>query len=588
MNNEEIVLLLRHMIASYSVLDDAKHRFQIIAYQKAADAIDSSSIQVKDLLKEGRLEELPGIGPSLQAYLKELIETGKVEHFEKVLSKLPPAMFPLLDIPSFGPKKSYRLVTEFGLTDPKTVKKDVEKLALENKIAPLTGFGEKSQSDILRALTEYKKGITKTSRMVLPLAGDIASQVLTHMKKCKEVITISTLGSLRRQKETIGDVDLAVATNHPQEVLEHFVNYPYLERIIEKGDASASILVSGGKHIDLMVQPPEAFGSLLQHFTGSKEHNVKLREYALKKGLSLSEYGIRKKDSNEKLHTYDTEEKFYKALDLAWIPPEIRENTGEIELAMKNDLPKLIELSDIKGDFHIHSNFPIEPSHDLGSSSMEEMLTEAKSFEYDYLGFSEHNPSHSKHSDKEIYAILSKRKDKIDQLQKSNKSIRIFSLLETDILPNGDLAIDENTLSLLDATIVSVHSVFSMSKSDMTKRILKGLTHKKAKILAHPTGRLLNQRNGYDLDWNEIFTFCIAENKALEINAAPSRLDLSDQIVRMAVKAGVKMFINTDSHATDQMKLMRYGVGVARRGWATKDDILNTLEYNDLRDWFSK
>ncbi|MBP6882176.1 MAG: DNA polymerase/3'-5' exonuclease PolX [Candidatus Levybacteria bacterium] len=588
MNNEDIVLLLRHMIASYSVLDDAKHRFQIIAYQKAADAIDSSSIQVKDLLKEDRLEELPGIGPSLQAYLKELIETGKVEHFEKVLSKLPSAMFPLLDIPSFGPKKSFRIVTEFGLTDPKTVMKDVEKLALEYKIAPLTGFGEKSQSDILRALSEYKKGVTKTSRMALPLAGDIADQVLTHMNKCNEVITISTLGSLRRQKETIGDVDLAVATYHPREVLDHFVNYPYLERIIEKGDASASILVSGGKHIDLMVQPPEAFGSLLQHFTGSKEHNVKLREYALKKGLSLSEYGIRRKDDHEKLHMYDTEEKFYKALDLAWIPPEIRENTGEIELAMKNSLPKLIELADIKGDFHIHSNFRIEPSHDLGISPMEEMLSQAIAFKYDYLGFSEHNPSHSKHTSKEIYAILSKRKDKIDQLQKSNKSIRIFSLLETDILPNGDLAIDEDALSLLDATIVSVHSVFTLSKTDMTKRVLKGLSHKKAKILAHPTGRLLNQRNGYDLDWNEIFAFCVSENKALEINSAPSRLDLSDQLVRMAVNAGVKMFINTDSHATDQMQLMKYGVGVARRGWATKDDILNSLRYNDLRDWFSK
>lgn len=587
MNNDEIVLLLRHMVAAYSILNEAKHRFQIIAYQKAADTIESSSLQIKDLIKEDRLDDLPGIGTSLKSHLQELVKTGKVDHFDKVLSQLPSAMFPLLDIPSFGPKKSYRLVTEFHLNDPKTVKKDVEELAKSGKIAPLTGFGEKSQSDILRALNEYKSGVTKTSRMVLPFAGEIADQLLAHMRKCKEVVQISTLGSLRRQKETIGDVDLAVASLEPKKILDHFASYPYTERIIEKGDASCSILVSGGKHIDLMAQPPEAFGSLLQHFTGSKEHNVKLREYALKKGLSLSEYGIRKKDDHDKLFTYSSEEKFYKALGLDWIPPEIRENTGEIELAAKNSLPQLVELSDIKGDFHIHSNFPIEPSHDLGRDSMEDMIKEAKSFNYDYLGFSEHNPSQSKHTSKQIYEILERRKSKLDQLQESNKSFRVFSLLETDILPNGELAIDDDALSLLDATIVSVHSVFSLSKADMTKRVLKGLSHKKAKILAHPTGRLLNQRNGYELDWKEIFSFCVANNKALEINASPYRLDLPDQIVRMAVDARVKMIINTDSHATDQMSLMKYGVGVARRGWATRDDILNTLEYNKLRDWFS-
>jgi DNA polymerase (family 10) len=300
-----------------------------------------------------------------------------------------------------------------------------------------------------------------------------------------------------RKVSTIGDLDFAVATSDPKKVIEHFVNYPHKERDIEKGDVSASILVSGGRQVDLLIQPKDAFGSLLQHFTGSKNHNVALREYALKKDLSLSEYGIKNlKTKDKKLKKYASEEDFYDALGLSWIPPEIRENTGEIELAQENKLPKLLELGDIKGDFHIHSNFPIEPSHDLGQSPMEEMLTVAKNLGYEYLGFSEHNPSTSKHTNEQIYSLLLKRDKFIEKLKSSNKYIRIFKLLETDILPSGELAIDDKALSLLDATIVSIHSVFKMDRDKMTDRVLKGLSHPKAKILAHPTGRLLNENTG--------------------------------------------------------------------------------------------
>ncbi len=577
--------MLRHVAAAYSIKDEKKYRFQIIAYQKAADAIEQSTSEVKDLIKEDRLKSFPGVGPSIRAHLTELMESGKVRHFDDVMKDIPLSLFPLMDIPSFGPKKAYRLVSHFKLTDPKTVIADVKKLARTDKIADLEGFGEKSQSDILRALEEFGQGVDKVTRMALPFAGEIADKLVQYMKMSKDVKEVYPLGSLRRRKETIGDVDIAVATNEPQKVLEYFTKYPYKERIIEKGDASASILISGGKHIDLMVQPPEAFGSLLQHFTGSKEHNVHLREYALKKGLSLSEYGIRKKDNPSKLIQYGDEKKFYHALGLEWIPPELREDSGEIELAQKHELPKLIELSDIKGDFHLHSSYPIEPSHDMGADTMETMIKKANDLGYDYLGFSEHNPSQSKHTQQEIYKILLQRSKKIDQLR-STRSVRIFSLLETDILPNGALAVPNDALELLDGTLVSIHSVFSMSKAEMTKRVLKGLSHPKAKILSHPTGRLINERPGYDLDWKEIFDFCKSENKALEINAYPSRLDLSDKMVREAINHGVKLFINTDSHAVSQMDLMQYGVSVARRGWATKDDIWNATEYNKLHEWF--
>ncbi len=421
--------------------------------------------------------------------------------------------------------------------------------------------------------------------MVLPYAHRLAENIIEHLLESKDVIKAYTLGSLRRMVATVGDIDIAVASSNPEAVIKHFLSYPSKDRVIEQGTTTASLLVSGGRQVDLMIQPQESFGSLLQHFTGSKNHNVHLREYALKKGLSLSEYGIKKLG---KIAKYDSEEKFYQALGMAWIPPELREDTGEIEAAIQHKLPKLIEVKDIKGDFHLHSNFPIEPSHDLGTNSMEELIKKAIILGYSYIGFSEHNPSQSNHTEKQMYSILMKRRKHIDRLQKNNKSIRIFQLLETDILPSGNLAINRSCLDLLDGTIVSIHSVFSMEKDKMTKRVLKGLSHPKAKILAHPTGRLLNQRQGYDLNWNEIFSFCKKYNKALEINASPLRLDLPDSLAREAVRQGIKMIINTDSHAASQMDLMKYGVAVARRGWVRKDDILNTLEYNKLVGWFKE
>ncbi len=589
MTNLDVSKLLRNVAAAYRIKDEQKYRFQIIAYDKAADTLENSPTELRELFKEQKLGDLPGVGPSIRAHLEELLTTGKVKHFEEVFSSIPEAVFTLLDVPGFGPKKAYRLVTEFKLKNPKSVVADIRALAEQGKIDPLDGFGKKSQDDILTRIEEYGRGKTKTARMALPYAGELAKKMLAYLKECPAVEQVSPLGSLRRRKETVGDIDIAVASSEPAKVLQHFVDYPHKERIIEKGDHTSSILVSSGKQIDLMVQPPEAFGSLLQHFTGSKDHNVHLREYALSKGLSLSEYGIKKRgDESGKLTHYSTEEKFYAALGLQWIPPEMRENTGEIELAKKNELPTLLELKDMKGDFHLHSSYPIEPSHDMGNNTMEEMIAKAKSLGYSYLGFSEHNPSISKHTSLQTKAILEKRKEFIEQLNKKhNKSIRVFSLLETDILPNGNLAIDDDAISLLDATIVSVHSSFGMNRDEMTKRVLKGLSHPKAKILAHPTGRLINQRPPYELDWAKVFAFCKEHHKALEINAWPLRLDLNDVLVREAVKQGVKLMIDTDSHSLEEMDLMEYGVSVARRGWAKPSDILNAMPYNDLAKWFS-
>lgn len=584
MNNSEIVKLLRNVAASYAIKDEKKYRFQIIAYQKAADSIESLTSDIKHLINEGKLEELDGIGSSIKSYLQELINTGKVKHFESLMKDIPQTVFPLLDIPGFGPKKSYKLVSHFHFNNPSTVIDDLLEIAKNGEIAKLEGFGDKSQADILRAINEFKLGQDKTSRMNLPFAMVLAERLLKYLNSSPDVIDAYPLGSLRRKRDTIGDVDIAVSTKNPGKVIQYFVDYPYIDRVIEKGDISAGIIVSG-KHIDLMVQPPDRFGSLLQHFTGSKNHNVHLREYALRKGWSLSEKGIKIIKTGE-IKKFNTEEGFYKFLGLSWIPPELREDYGEIELALKGTLPEIVELKDIKGDFHLHSSFPIEPSHDMGQSSMEEMVKKAISLNYKYIGFSEHNPSLSKHTHNQSEKILNNRIEEIEALRLKYKNIiRIFSLLEVDILPSGELAIDEKNTKYLDAMLVSVHSVFNLSSEQMTERVLKGLSHQKAKILTHPTGRLINQRPGYTLDWEKVFSFCKENQKALEVNAYPTRLDLTDNIVKKAVDANIKLVVNTDSHEVSQMNLMRYGVSVARRGWATPSDILNTWEYNKVEKW---
>lgn len=587
MSNQEVAELFRRVATAYSIKDSKKFYFQILAYQKASEVIGSMTVQLKDLYKEQKLQTFPGIGLTIKSRLEELFKKGHVSHFDLVFKDIPPSVFVLINVPSIGPKKAYKLTTTLSLNDPKTVIKDLLIKAKNHEIAKIPTFGEKSEQDIVRALLEYKEGKGKTTRMVLPYAGEIADKVLNYLRESPSIVKAVPLGSLRRMMPTVGDIDIAVATNSPKEAIEHFVNYPYKDRIIEKGPASSSILASGGAQIDLMVQPTEGFGALLQHFTGSKNHNVHLREYALKKGLSLSERGIKNLKTN-KMRKFDNEEDFYAALGMSWIPPEIREDKGEIELAIQHKLPRLIELSDIRGDLHIHSSFPIEPSHDLGQTGIKGMAEYAKKLQYEYIGFSEHNPSFSRHTKSQIYSLIAKRNEYIDQIQSNIKNIRIIKLLEVDILGSGELAVDDKSLELLDGAIVSIHSSFSTNKKDMTKRALAGLSNPKAKIFAHPTGRLLNERPGYDLNFDQIFDFCKKNNKALEINSWPQRLDLPDALIKKAVDNGLKLVIDTDSHTVSHMNLMKYGVSMAKRGWVKKSDIINALGVEDFFKWLKR
>lgn len=589
---------MRSVSAAYQIRGE--DQFRIIAYLRAAESIDRSNIELKDIWEKGRLVDVPGIGASLASHLDELFNTGKVKHFAQVMKGLPEAMFELINIPGIGAKTAHKLTSSLKLSNPKTFLSDLEKAAQNGKIREIEGFGEESEKEILRGIKEFKN---RTQRMLLPQATALAEDVLTWLKEEKSVIRAEPLGSLRRQVSTVGDIDISVASRDLAKVIKHFIAYPKKSRIIESGTTTASILLPTGAQVDLMVQPVDSYGALLQHFTGSKDHNIHLRELALKKGLSLSEYGIKMrvgsgllagKAGKWEVREYSTEEEFYKALGMDWIPPELRENTGEIEAALEHKLPKLVELKDLKGDLHVHSDFNIETSHDEGGDSIEKILDKGLELGYEYIGFTEHNPSSSTHSASQILEILKKKKDKFEVVNKNyphekfkkegvkNVFIHALNGLEIDIKPDGSLAIPEKGLDLLDFAIVSIHSSFKIPEREMTKRILSALDHPQVRILGHPTGRKLIERPPIDADWEIVFDFCLKKNIWLEINAWPERLDLPDSLVKEAVKKGLKMVISTDAHAVTQMGLIRFGVFVARRGWAEKKDIVNTLGYNEF------
>lgn len=589
MTNPEIAELLRKVSAAYLILGE--NRFRIIAYDRAADSIEHLTSEVKDYWDDKKLEDIPGVGGGIASNLDELFRTGKSKHWVSVLGKVPEAIFPLLLVPGLGPKKAYALVKELNLTSAKTVIADLEKAAKAGRIAGMEGFGEKSQSVILEAIATYKRGAIKENRMPLPYADQIAREVMAHIQMGGNVEKINALGSLRRQVSTIGDIDIAVATNKPEEVLKHFLTFPH-QKIIDRGPRGATMLLANGRQVDLRVQTPEAYGAMLQYFTGSKNHNIQLRSLALEKGLSLNEYGI-KNVKTGKVKEYRTEEAFYEAVGLSYIPPELREDKGEIPAAKSGNLPDLVEAKDMRGDLHTHSSYDLQSSHDVGKNSIAELLTQADRLEYSYIGFSDHNPR-ANQPEAEIIEIMKKRRDAYDRayeawIQKNKSTLKFFLMCEVDILPDGRLALPEKAFTYVDAVIVSLHSAFTQERSQATKRLVTALTvNPKVRILGHPTGRLLGSREGVDADWQEVMSVAKKHDIALEINAYPDRLDLPDVLVYDAVKAGVKLSIDTDAHAAEHMLLMPYGVSVARRGWATKRDIVNCMDYNNFRMWLLK
>lgn len=576
-SNNQIAKLFREVSAAYQA--EGENRFKVIAYDNAATSVEHATSELKNLWEEGKLDTVPGLGESIRGHLDELFKTGKVKHFEAVKRNMPTGMFALLDVGGLGPKSAYKLAKELNLKSLA----DLEKAAKEGKIRNLAGFGQKSEEEILTAIGELEVKSADT-RYLLPDAFNTAERILKHLSSHKDCERAEPLGSLRRMVATIGDIDIAVVSKNPESIIEHFQKFKEISRVLDSGPRKSSALLFNGMRVDLMVQPKKAFGALLQHFTGSKNHNIHLREYALKKGYSVSDYGIKVKG---KIKEFETEEAFYKFLGLDYIEPEMREDTGEIEAALSHKLPNIVELKDIKGDIHLHSTYPIEPSHDLGTGTMEEIIKRAKDLDYHYVGLSDHSPGVSTHSEKQIVELIKKRTAKIEQLKSSNKNMKVLNLLEIDILNNGELSVPEEGLKILDGAIAGIHSSHRQSKAEITKRLMKAVNSPYVQVISHPTGRLLNQRPSYDADWPEIFKACVKTETILEINAFPNRLDLTDSLIREAQKYGVKFVINTDSHAVSQMDNMRFGVSVARRGWATPKEIINTYPWEKFQQFFN-
>lgn len=584
--NKGISHLLRSVAAAY--LLKGENQFKIIAYQNAADAVEHLSTEIKDLWEAGKLYEISGVGSSIASHLDEYFKKGYSTHFVSIFKGIPYTVFELMKVRSIGPKKAYKLVKELGLLNVDTLFEDLKKACLEGRVAIIPGFGKKSQEEILRAVEHYLKTKDAEARMILPYAYRLASEIIEYMKKNPFVRKIEALGSLRRMAPTIGDIDIAVVSDKDKykNVIEWFTKFPKAVKVENAGETKASIIVHPDVRVDLRLIEEERFGSMLQYFTGSKAHNIKLREYALKLGYSLSEYGI-KRLSDGKMFTFSDEKEFYKFLGLQYIPPEIREGEEEIDLAAENRIPKLVTTEEIKGEFHIHSNYDLKPSHDLGEHSYEELIEKAIGMGYQFIGFADHNPNITNNSPEEIVEILKKRRDYIDQiiLSKKFECIKIFIGLEVDILPDGSLAIPEEAIKFLDYIIVSVHSSFNMDVEKMTKRILRALKYPKVKILGHPTGRLINKREGYEADWEKIFKFAKEKNIALEINSWPERLDLPDMLIKQAASLGCFFTIDTDAHSKYHLQNIKFGVAMARRGWLTSDKVVNAWELDKIDKW---
>ncbi len=567
--------MLREIAAAYEA--KGENRFKVIAYDNAATSVEHATSELKDLWEEGKLDTVGGLGTSIRAHLDELFKKGKVGHFEDLKKSLPPGMFSLLGIGGLGPKSAYKLAKELKIKSPDELKK----AAKLGKIRDLVGFGEKSEQEILAAIAELK-GKTGT-RYLLTEAFPPAERVLNHLRSHTACRRTEPLGSLRRMLATVGDIDIAVASENPKEIIDHFKKFKEIKRVLDAGERKSSALLHNGMQVDLLVTPARAFGALLVHFTGSKNHNIALREFALKKGMSVSDYGIKLKG---KLKEFATEEEFYKFLGMDFIVPEMRENTGEIEAALAHKLPQVVDTGDIKGDIHLHSNYPIEPSHDLGTASFEEIIKRAKELNYQYVGFSDHSPGFSTHTKAQIINLITKRKHKIESLKAKNKGFGILNLLEIDILKDGQLSVPPEGLKLLDGAIAGIHSSHRQAKDLITQRLLVAINSPYVQVISHPTGRLLNQRESYEADWPRVFASAKKTETMLEINAYPNRLDLTDSLIREAKLAGIKFIINTDAHQLKHMDNMRFGVATARRGWATKADIVNTLPWVEFAKLF--
>lgn len=571
MKNIEIAKMLWEMVEMLEI--KGANLFRIRAFQKAAQNIENLGEDIAQIAKRGELQSIPGVGKGVAKRIEEILKTGKLKEYEKLKKGFPPGLMQIISVPEVGPKTARLLYDKLGI---KSIK-DLEKAAKAHKIQSLFGLGAKIEENILHGI-EIHQELKK--RMLLFEALSAVRPIIEDLKRLPEVRLISEAGSLRRRKETIGDIDILTSSTRPGTIMKAFIHFPEVKEILAKGLTKSSVRLKDGLQVDLRVVKPGSFGAALVYFTGSKSHNIKIRELAKKKKLKVSEYGVFRSKGNKKI-AGKTEEEVYKSLGLPWIPPELREDQGEIEAAFKNQLPRLVKLSDIQGDFHVHSNWSD------GADSIEDIAKAARAKGYQYIVIADHSQS-LKVARGLSLENLKKKIHLIHKLNNNLKGLKVLTGAEVDIKSDGSLDYPDWILSELDVVIAAIHSGFKQSRDQLTTRILKAMGNKYVDIIAHPTGRLMGAREPYEIDFDKIFKQAGLTQIALEINAFPQRLDLNDLNVRRAKKFGVKFTIGTDAHILTQLANIELGVSVARRGWLEKNDLLNTLSLPDLQKWLKK
>lgn len=535
--------------------------FKPRAYRRAAQAVESCPIPIEDLVAQGRLHELPGVGESIAQKIEEIVKTGKLALHEELKAKLPVDLYALTQVEGVGPKTAKLLYEALGV---RTLE-DLERVAREGKIREVKGLGPKIEEKILRGLQEAR-GTEKRELLgyALPLARNLRQKLLSTGLFQR----IELAGSLRRGKETVGDLDLLAISDRPEEASRAFCGLAEVEEVLAQGPKKSSVKLSGGLQADLRIVPEESFGAALQYFTGSKAHNIRLRERAVARGWKLNEYGLF--DENDRMIAGRSEEEIYRALGLSFIPPELREDQGEIQAAEAGALPKLVELREILADLHVHTDWSD------GKMSLLEVVEAARARGLRYVAITDHM--------RFAQAIPGLSPDdlrrQIEEIQRLNESLKDFRLLcgvEANIARDGTVDVPRDLLSQIDLVIASVHTHFRLSKKEMTERLVRAVEDEGVDVLGHPTGRLIGERPAYEVDWDEVFRRAAKAGTALEVNANPQRLDLPADLIRRALEYGVKFILGTDAHAQEHLDFLEYGVLTLRRGWAESKDVLNTL-----------
>lgn len=565
MNNADLAKILSEMSA---LLDMKEVAFKPRAYEHAAFSVESLQEGVDEIYKRGglkALEEIPGIGAGIAERIEEYIKTGHIRDYEKLKKQFPVDIEGLMKIEGVGARSVKRLYQKLKIKN----QSELEKAVKSGKLRELEGFGEKSEERILKSIEFLRRS---HGRFLLGDILPITRKMLDNLRALSHVRRVEPAGSIRRMQETVGDLDILVISDEPSKVMDFFVKMPEVQGVLSRGSTKTSVRLGIGIDADVRVLPPESFGAALQYFTGDKYHNIAVREIAIKKGYKLNEYGLWK---GKKLIAGKTEEEIYEKLGMAWMEPELRTNRGEIEASLKEGLPKLIGYDDLLGDLQVQTDWTD------GEHSIKEMAEAAKKQGLKYIVVTDHTKSLAMANGSDEKRLL-KQMEEIDRVQEQVSGIKILKGAEVNINKDGTLDINDETLARLDVVGVSVHSNFNMSESDMTKRIIRAMENPNADILFHPTGRLIQKREAYRVDMDEVIKAAKRTKTVLEVNAHPERLDLKDEYIRKAVEARVKLAIDSDAHATQHFKFLELGIAQARRGWAEKKDVINTKGWQEM------